>query len=173
MLGRQEITKPFGVAPDVNSAMQNALSDWDNLFTDSSTNIASIIASEAARLATVDMSITLTGSPRAEAIQELLNINKDRLRSKLELGCAYGGMIIKPNCNGIDFIPATRYIPTSYDSNGNIVGVIFIDQFVNNDIYYTRLEYHCFDGGVYFIRNKAFQSKNKISLGYEVSLTSI
>lgn len=173
MLGRQEITQPFGVAPDVNSAMQTALSEWDKLFTESSTNLASIIASEAARLATIDMNITLTGSPRAEAIQGVLNINRDRLRSKLELGCAYGGMILKPSGNGIDFVPATRYIPTAFDSNGNIVGVIFIDQFVKGNIYNTRLEYHCFEGDIYFIRNKAFQSNNKITLGYEVPLTKV
>lgn len=173
MLGRQEITQPFGVVPDINSAMQTALSEWDKLFTDSKTNLASVIASEAARLATIDMSITLTGSYRAEAIQEVLDINRDRLRSKLELGCAYGSLILKPSCDGIDFVPATRYIPTAFDSNGNIIGVIFIDQFVNGNSYYTRLEYHCFDGDVYFIRNRAFQSNNRLTLGYEVPLSKV
>ena len=177
MLGRQEVTKPFGVEPDVNSAMQTALIEWDKLFTESTTNIASIIASEAARLATIDMDITLTGSSRAESIQDIININRDRLRSKLELGCAYGGMILKPSIGGIDFIPATRYIPTSFDSNGNIDGVIFIDQFTKSNKYYTRLEYHRFEflnnERVYIITNKAFKSDNKATLGYEIPLSKI
>lgn len=177
MLGRQEIVKPFGVTADINSAMQTALSEWDKLFTNSKTNIASVIAGEAARLATIDMSITLTGSERAEAMQGVLDENKDRLRSKLELGCAYGGLILKPNARGIDFVPATRYIPTSFDGNGNIDGVIFIDTFVKGNAYYTRLECHSFEmvnnERLYFIRNKAFQSNNKLTLGYEIPLTKV
>lgn len=177
MLGRQEITKPFGVAPDVNSAMQTALIEWDKLFTDSKTSIASVIASEAARLATIDMQITIEGGQRAELIQGILDSNRDRLRNKLEIGCAYGGMILKPSINGIDFIPATRYIPTSFDSNGNIDGVIFIDKFTKNNKYYTRLEYHRFEivnnERVYIITNKAFKSDNKATLGYEIALDKI
>ena len=177
MLGRQEITKPFGVAPDINSAMQTALIEWDKLFTESKTSIASVIASEAARLATIDMQITIEGGQRAELIQDILDSNRDRLRNKLEIGCAYGGMILKPSINGIDFIPATRYIPTSFDSNGNIDGVIFIDKFTKNNKYYTRLEYHRFElinnEKVYIITNKAFKSDNKATLGYEVALDKI
>ena len=177
MLGRQEITKPFGVEPDINSAMQTALIEWDKLFTESKTSIASVIASEAARLATIDMQITIEGGQRADSIQGILDSNRDRLRNKLEIGCAYGGMILKPSINGIDFIPATRYIPTSFDSNGNIDGVIFIDKFTKNNKYYTRLEYHRFEiinnERVYIITNKAFKSDNKATLGYEISLDKI
>lgn len=177
MLGRQEVTKPFNVTANVDAKMQTALIVWDKLFTESTTNIASIIASEAARLATIDMQITIAGGKRAEAIQSILDMNRDRLRSKLELGCAYGGMILKPSIWGIDFIPATRYIPTSFDSNGNIDGVIFIDQFTKNNKYYTRLEYHRFETinneRVYIITNKAFKSDNKATLGFEISLDKV
>lgn len=177
MLGRQEVTKPFNVTANVDAKMQTALIVWDKLFTESTTNIASIIASEAARLATIDMQITIAGGKRAEAIQYILDLNRDRLRSKLELGCAYGGMILKPSIGGIDFIPATRYIPTSFDSNGNIDGVIFIDQFTKNNKYYTRLEYHRFETinneRVYIITNKAFKSDNKATLGFEISLDKV
>lgn len=177
MLGRREVTKPFNVTANVDAKMQTALIVWDKLFTESTTNMASIIASEAARLATIDMQITIAGGERAEAIQSVLDLNRDRLRSKLELGCAYGGMILKPNIGGIDFIPATRYIPISFDSNGNIDGVIFIDQFTKNNKYYTRLEYHRFEiinnERVYIITNKAFKSDNKATLGFEISLDKV
>lgn len=177
MLGRQEVTKPFNVTANVDAKMQSALIAWDKLFTESTTNLASVIASEAARLATIDMQITVAGGERAKAIQTILDLNKDRLRSKLELGCAYGGMILKPSIGGIDFIPATRYIPTSFDSNGNIDGVIFIDQFTKNNKYYTRLEYHRFEiinnERVYTITNKAFKSDNKATLGFEMSLDKV
>ena len=65
MLGRQEVTKPFNVTANVDAKMQTALIIWDKLFTESTTNIASIIASEAARLATIDMQINIAGGKRA------------------------------------------------------------------------------------------------------------
>lgn len=178
MLGKVEISKPFGVTVDLSSKMTTAQDEWDKLFTESKTNIASVISSEAARLATIDMEITLTGSERAEAIQKVLNSNRDRIRSKLELGCVYGGLILKPNGRGIDFVPATRYKPVAFDSDGNITGVIFIDRFVHGELYYTRLEYHCFEPtekgiDMYYIRNKAFRSNNNYTLGYEISLDKV
>lgn len=178
MLGRQEITKPFGVVADINADMYTALNTWGLLFTKSKTSLPSIIAGEAARLATIDMQITVSGGKRAEYIQTVLDMNRDRLRSKLELGCAYGGMIIKPTLDGIDFIPATRYIPIEYDSNGNLIGVIFIDTFVKSNKYYNRLEYHHFvvneDGTkIYVIENKAFKSDSKLVIGREIKLDSV
>lgn len=177
MLGRNEITRPFNVKADINSKMYEALGIWDDLFVNSKTQLASIIAGEAARLATIDMSITVSGGSRAEAIQSIINSNRDRLRSKLELGCAYGGLIIKPNKNGLDFIPASRYIPISYDGNGNISSVIFIDKVRVSDTRYTRLEYHRLENingnTVYIIENKAFKSKDDLYLGSEIRLTEL
>jgi A118 family predicted phage portal protein len=175
MLGRQEVTKPFGVDANISSDMMNALKDWDSLFTESITNVPSVISSEAARLATIDMNITVNGGVRAEAIQKLLDSNRDRFRSKLELGCVYGGLVIKPTLDGIDFVPATRYIPIDFDSNGNLYSVIFVDRFQKGNEYFTRLEYHHFDDETekYKVENKAFKSDNQLTLGYEVNLVSV
>lgn len=178
MLGREEIVSKFKVTTGMSSNMFSALSRWDRLFTTSKSNIASVIASEAARLATIDMSITASGGVRAEYIQSILDTNKDRLRSKLELGCAYGGMVIKPNGRGMDFIPATRYVPIAYDSNGNMTSVIFVDRLTIGSLFYSRLEYHSFckdDQGVsaYRIQNKAFRSQSKLTIGYEVGLDKV
>ena len=174
MFSREDVTKAFGLTTDVSSEMMNALEVWHTLFTRSCSNLPSVVAGEAARLATVDMHITFSGGERADYLQRVFNQNKDRFRSKLELGCAYGGLILKPTATGIDFIPAFRYLPIEYDSNGNITAVVFVDSFTSNDNYYTRLEYHHFElleeGSVYVIENKAFLSKTKFSLGRQVDL---
>lgn len=178
MFSREEITKKFGITTDMSSEMYSALQKWDSLFVRSKTKMPSVIAGEASRLATVDMQITFNGGERANYLQWVFDQNRDRLRTKLELGCAYGGLILKPTATGIDFIPATRYIPIEYDNNGNLVGVIFIDTFVKGRDYYTRLEYNRFevdDFGqhVYVVTNKAYKSSNKLSLGNEIELSKV
>jgi A118 family predicted phage portal protein len=174
MFNRQEITRPFGISTDMSAEMTSALQVWDKLYRTSPTCIASVIASEAARLATIDMNVTVTGSEKADYIQSILDENHDKFRSKLELGCAYGGLVLKPNEEGIDFVPAPRYIPISFDGNGNITAIIFMDIYKTKTEVYTRLEYHHFDEeGNYNIQNKAFRSSSDVSLGSEVSLSSV
>lgn len=171
LFGRQELSKPFGVTYDLSSEMYQALINWDALYRNSISNLASVIASEAARLATVDMKISVEGGERGAIIQSFIDKNLDKFQSKLELGCAYGSLIMKPNMYGIDFLPPTRFLPIEFDANGNIKSVIFIDTIFEDGVYYTRLEYHHEDDfGHYIIENKAFKSSSKLALGREIKL---
>lgn len=175
MLGRQMITQPFGVTADVSATMYNAIQKWDKLYTESITNIASMIAGEAATMATIDMKITCEDKGNGMLVQRIIDTNRDKFRSKLEMGIAYGGLIMKPNGEGgIDFVPTNRFIPISFDGNGNISEIIFVDTYnEGSDAYYTRLEYHHRnENGDYVIENKAFKSKVKHTLGYAISLSS-
>lgn len=76
LLGRDEITKQFGVTTCLSADMYTAIKEWDLLYTKSSTKTASVLASEMARLATIDMQITVNGGDRAEYIQSVLNSNR-------------------------------------------------------------------------------------------------
>lgn len=95
----------------------------------------------------------------------------------MEYGCAYGTVIIKPNGSGFDVFTPFDFMVTERDGNGNITGIIFKDSYADNDKHYTRLEYHYFDDtqpeGMrpYYIKNKAYMSKNANSIGDPVSLS--
>lgn len=173
MLGRQEITQPFGIQSNISDPMTSYLKLWDELYMNSSAGIPSIIASEAARLATSDMEIKVIGGARADIINNIVNSNRDRFRTKLEFGCVYGGLILKPNGLGIDFIPSTKFVPVKFDDNGNIIAVIFVDTFIKNKTYYNRLEYHHIEGSNYIIENKAFSSESPNKLGFEIKLSVV
>ena len=179
ILSRDEIAKKFNTEVVTSTDMYDAIKDWDNLYRNSISNLASVISSEAARLATIEMDITFTGGVRAKRLQEIINQNKGNLRRKLELGIAYGGMVLKPDgIGGIDFIPPTRYFPVEYDTSGNITAMIFIDVYQKGSSTYNRLEYHHFEDSedgerLYIIENLFYKSQNVYTLGSPVSKNSL
>ena len=140
-------------------------------------NFAKAVCSETARLATLGIKIQIGGGARGTWLQEQIDKVYFNLRHWVEYGCAYGTIIIKPNGSGFDVFTPFDFMVTEIDGNGNITGIIFKDSYAENDKYYTRLEYHYFDDAQpegmrpYYIKNKAYMSKNSNSLGDPVSLS--
>ena len=118
-------------------------------------NFAKALASETARLATLGIGINLDGSARADWLQKQIENVYFQLRHWVEYGCAYGTIILKPNGNNIDL-----YTPDMFEivhvNNGKIDGVIFHNWKKTGKKWYTRLEYHRFDGDLYRITNKCY-----------------
>lgn len=140
-------------------------------------NFAKAVCSETARLATLGIKIQIGGGARGTWLQGQIDKVYFNLRHWVEYGCAYGTVIIKPNGSGFDVFTPFDFMVTERDGNGNITGIIFKDSYADNDKYYTRLEYHYFDDtqpeGMrpYYIKNKAYMSKNANSIGDPVSLS--
>ena len=116
---------------------------------------AKAICSETARLAALGIGIHLDGSARANWLQEQIDKIYFRLRQWIEYGCAYGTVILKPNVNSIDLYTIGEFEVTSFE-DGNIDGIVFHNWEKNGEKWYTRLEYHRFEDGVYAITNKCY-----------------
>jgi len=166
--------------------MTDALRLWSDLYQNKAPwrdkdtrglNLAAAIAGEVARLATIEMRVGISGSARADFLATQFARTFPEFRSKLEWGCATGGLVIKPypyqDKISMNFISADRYFPTAFDADGNITGCIFVDQHSVGDKYYTRLEYHRLVAGGCTIRNEAFKSASRDVLGQSVPLTEI
>ena len=103
----------------------------------------------------------------------------DVLRLKLEVGCAAGGMIVKPcpdPASGriyFDFAPDWSLYPLAFDGAGNLSDVIIPDVFRDGEVIYTRLERHTLNGEDVTITQRAFKTTHEDSLGTEVPLTSV
>ena len=140
-------------------------------------NFAKAVCSETARLATLGIKIQIGGGVRGTWLQGQTDKAYFNLRHWVEYGCAYGTIIVKPNDSGFDVFTPFEFMITDSDSNGNITGIIFKDSYADNDKYYTRLEYHCFDSSQpegfrpYYIRNKAYMSHSAQSMGDPISLS--
>ena len=104
-------------------------------------NLAKTICSELARLTTMNTEITVTGSARAEWLQDQVTKLYPQLRQWVEYACAMGEAIIKPNGRSVDLLLPDQYIVTE-EIGADIVGIIFKDDYYDakEDKYYTRLE---------------------------------
>ena len=141
-----------------------------------SVGIPVAVASEIARLVTLEMKSEITGSKRAEYLDSQYKKVLSKLRIQIEYACALGGLILKPyvvkDRIEVEFIQADRFIPTSFGSSG-ITACQFIEQIARDGKIYTRLESHEFDGKDCRIQNKAYQSTQNSNLGHEISLTDV
>lgn len=159
-----------------NDAMSIAIEEWDRLYRDNSKlSLAASIASETARLATLEMKSEISGSKRAEFLNRFYGAALKNMRISAELACAKGGIVLKPYVAGgkiiISRIEAENFVPIEFDETGRITDAVFLDRFVSGKKIYTRLERHSFEDGSYVIRNNAFVSSNVGDLGKGVELS--
>ncbi len=180
--------------------MVRALSLWCELYHDrapwkepgkvKSLNLCAMAASEIARQVVLEMKATVDAgsedaegkavtNERSEFLEETFEGLLGVLRLKLEVGCAAGGMIVKPcpdPASGriyFDFAPDWSLYPLAFDGAGNLSDVIIPDVFRDGEAIYTRLERHTLSGEDVTITQRAFKTTHEDSLGTEVPLTSV
>ena len=151
-------------------------------------NFAKFISYFCAKKICLDINVKVEGSERADYIQKCVKAMLAKsIRDKVEDACNCGGIILKPNGNymynnAIDYVMPGDFAVTEKNSNGEILGIIFVDRLQKGDDYYTRLEYQHFttaevaegeQGRVYAIENKAFRSNKDGVLGREIPLTAV
>lgn len=188
MINQADISKALGVKIPVSSKMQTALSEWEDLYINESSwlkgdtislELASEISSETARLITNGGKSWISGSQRAEYLQEQYSSFMTHIRRDVELACALGGIVFKPYLVGrqikVDSITADRFLPVTFDSDGKITAAVFQERHTIGKNFYTRLEYHSLDthSMIYTVVNRAFVSKDMWSLGRECSLQDV
>lgn len=187
LFGKQELTQAIGTNIALSSDMADGISLWAALYSNAPPwasdicrplNTPAVIASKIAKLVTMESSVTVTGSKRADFLAQQLQPVLDRLRSYTEYAAAKGGVVFKPYISGgglaVDCIHAERFYPTDFDGSGRITGAAFFSMKTVGTQYYTRVEHHRLQGnGLYTIQNKAFCSSSAGVLGYAVPLTSV
>lgn len=135
------------------------------------------IASETARLITLELQSDITGGARADYLAIPYKTLLGSLRRYVEYGCAKGGLIIKPyvSSSGIEiqYVQADSFFPIDFDNSGNILRCVFLDQFRKGDKIYSRLEVHLLENGSVTITNRAFLATNDSTLGNEISLEAV
>ena len=186
VLGKQTIESALGIKLAAAPEMMDAIELWSAMYQDcppwkrasvQTIGLPAAIASELARLVTIEMKSEISGSTRAEYLDKQYRSVINDLRRYVEYGCAKGGLIFKPYIEGrdivVDYVQAGQFFPVAFDSKGDITDIIFVERKQSGDVTYTRLERHKMVGTVCEITNKAYRSANKNYLGNEVSLGSV
>lgn len=186
MIGKQSINQAIGAEIAISDPMVKALELWTRMYINDaewlnndviSLNLSAAVASEIARLATLELEVNIDGSKRAEYLKVQFEKVLDKLRDTIEFGAAKGGLVFKPYVDGkelnVDFVQADQFFPVNFDSNGNITACVFVDQRRKGDGYYTRLESHEMTDAGYIVKNSAYKSNTKDTLGNQVNLAII
>jgi A118 family predicted phage portal protein len=186
MLNQTNVKQALNVDVAISAPMATALQTWSLMYTNQATwlnndikslNLPAAIAGEIARAVTIEMTVEVSGSPRADYLNDQFENVVNVLRQYVEYGVAKGGLMMKPYVSGdnisVDFVQADQFFPVAFDANGNITSCIFSDQRQVGTNYFTRLEYHQTIPEGCIIRNQAYKSQTKDTLGQQVQLTEL
>lgn len=172
------LTSQMASAIELWTAMYENHAPWVDRQKTKSAQIPAAIASEIARLVTLEMKSEITGGTGA------LFLNREYqkkvladLRRYVEYGCAKGGLILKPYVTktglSIQYVQADSFFPLAFDDSGRIQQCVFTEQFRKGKKIYTRLEVHTLQGDRIHLTNRVFVATNDYSLGTEIEIGSI
>lgn len=145
---KKQIREEFRIAPLVTPEMREAEDLWMQIWTgtppwandqDRTINFAKAVTGEAARLATMGVSVELSGSARADWLQERLNEELiPFLRDMVDVGCAAGMFLLKPTPDSIGLYTPPEFTITAVDNRKRVIGVVLYDTKATPDYYYVK-----------------------------------
>lgn len=186
MIGQSSVKQALKVDIAISPEMTNALQVWSVMYENKadwlvgevkSLNLPAAISGEIARAVTIEVGVTFSGSTRATFLEAQFAPVLGKIREQVERGCAKGGLMMKPYVDGdgisVDFVQADQFYPVSFDANGNITACVFADQRTIGNDFYTRLEFHTMTSEGCEIRNQAYRSSTRDTLGQPVPLSAV
>ena len=185
---RKQIKELFGATYDQEASMgANNYTLWLKMYRGEydyvdgnevvTLNLAATIASELARLTTLEMESVVADE---DLDQDYARVVRDA-RKFTEYGLALGDIILKPYPVGerisVDYVTPDMFVPIAFDSFGRLTHVVFIDQIVKKEeainVFYTRLEEHKITPTAYKITNHAYRSESRSSLGESIGINQV
>lgn len=194
ILPSKSIEEKMDIEFDISDEMIDSIEKWSKMYEGNadwidgdkvkSLNIASSVASEMARLVTIEMESEITSGKKEENDRSTYLNNQyqkvvDSLRVQTEYAAAKGGMIFKPYIDGdniaIDYVQADNFYPVEFSASGELIAVIFPEVIKRDKAVYTRLEYHhMLADDKCYISNTAYVKRDGVEgLGMKTALSSV
>lgn len=177
----RDIKKVYGIEPISSPNMDKAIESWQKLTNGNPTwatddiktiKFSNTIARELATLITLNIDVKVVGREQ-EVLQQALDKGfLNRAQEILERVIRTGGLMAKWNGTGIEYLGPERFMPIATDSAGNITSVVFLSFYRQGKHFYSRAEWHRYEGDQYKISNRAFVSENQDDLGTETPLSA-
>lgn len=184
MFNTTDIAKDFNVDISTSDEVMKLIEKCANIYNHNapwlnkevkSLNVAKTICEKVAKAVTIESKSKVEDKEIDKVYQRFIK----NIRTNTEYTLAKGGMFFKPfYANGkikISCIHADKFIPVKFDSTGELLGAIFIDQIVKGNKIYTRLEYQELSDTTIVIRNIAYETdkNNSNILGTKTRLGAI
>ncbi len=188
MFLRKEAKEVFGIEVNNSSKMDSMISLWYNITAGDpywvdkeddikTINFAQYINNVTSGLVTLDIGINLPDSQRGRYLQQISDYLMQKIDEKVSDALGNAGIMFKPNVDSIDYFYPGSFMPTEWDSNGNILGCIFVRKKYIGKRVYTKFEYHRFEKvgekKIYVVSNKAYKSIGSKSKGEPCALSEV
>lgn len=187
LLGR-EAKDIFGIEIPDYGCMESNITRWYNITSGNppwmdeeddirTINFAQYVDDVTSGLVTLDLGIELPDTPRGKYLQGIANYLLKKLDGKVSDALGNAGIIFKPNGKNVSYCYPGSFIITDYDSNGDILGCMFVDMKKKGKKVYRKYEWHRYetvnDLELYHITNVAFKSESIGSRGKKCSLSEV
>lgn len=184
MFSTTDIAKDFNIDISTSNEMLSTIEKWSAIYNSKapwlngevkSLHVAKTICEKVAKAVTIEFKTKVDDKEIDKTYQRFIK----NIRTNTEYALGKGGMFFKPfYSNGkikISCIQADKFIPTKFDSTGELLGAIFIDQITRGKEIYTRLEYQELNDTTLTIKNKAYKTTiyNSNILGTKIPLNSV
>lgn len=191
MFSGTSIEEAFDVELAISESMLNAQELWRALImgradwnidpeeSSPSLQIASSICTEVARNVTIEFESNITGSPRADYLNEQYQRVVDKSRLNIERLTGGGEIILKPFIKGdkilVTVAETGEFFPVDYNEQEQLTRVLFAERIKQNDKYYILFEDHDYNetNKNYEIRYKAYVSEDGYKLKTEIAPSSM
>ena len=184
MFNTTDIAKDFNIDISTSDEVLSAIERWSNIYNGrapwlneevKSLHVAKTICEKVAKAVTIELKTKVDDKEIDKIYQRFIK----NVRTNTEYALGKGGMFFKPfYSNGkikVSCIQADKFIPTKFDSTGELLGAIFIDQITRGKDVYTRLEYQELNDTTLTIKNKAYKTTvhNSNILGTQIMLSQV
>lgn len=185
------IEQEFNAMPAASRQMDDNISLWYAMYINQPPwatcdvrplGLPGAIGRELSQHVLTEFSVAVSGSARADFINDQVQTATAQFQNNLELGLCLGGIAFRPYAdNGRILVEAytTDFTPTQFSGDGMCTGGVFKSKPVKQgNEWYVKLEYHSFktmeDGAsAYVVENKSFRSSQDGSVGAPVALDSV
>lgn len=180
MIFKGKVRDEFNVESIVSAAMESKVAECADIYRGApdwvderngikTINFAKSICSEVARLTSLAIGINVDGSKRAEYLQSVVNKFYFEIREWVEFACAYGTIVLKPVQDSVEYYFPGDFIVTDA-KDGNITGIVFIEKKTVERKHYTKLEYHRFNEGTYWVTNRCYVGNSEGDVKQKVDI---
>ncbi|HJC16048.1 MAG TPA: phage capsid protein [Candidatus Fusicatenibacter intestinigallinarum] len=180
MFGYTTLKNIVGKNITLSDKMIDAINDWKNMLNGQADWLTDYVRSlriedGICREFTDAVLIEMESSVSVERLDQVYQKTIANLSENLQEGLGLGSLIIKPiGPDKAEFITADKFIPISFDDNGNPVdiGFLTVKRIGEND-YFTRFERHYLLNGSLTIENKCYHSQDQSDIGQLCSLGEV
>lgn len=183
MFDYAKIAKDFELDIQTSKDIFDAIQKWANIYNGNepwldentiSLHVAKTISEKVSEAVVVEYKSVCSEPYINKIYQRFLN----RIQTNTELMIGKSFIFFKPYySNGkisINIIQADKFIPVKFTDDGELLAFITIDQIINGNKVYSRLEYNELVGNVLTIKNIAYKgSLNGVIFESKMSLTEV